>query len=246
MKSYYALAAVAFLVFLGCGRNFDTSGMSLQQIEALADETFNDSDYRGASRLYAELMFSYPGSANSDFYLYRMGMSEAGNHYWADAIFHFEKVQNEFPRSTWSDDCAYETAMVWWQQRHDYRKDLTPVLNCQAALENFFAKYPGSDLNQEATDLQDQVNNYLAMRALFIGRFYARREKYDASLLYLREALNDYGTTDCRVDVLVALGDVYLARGNSFTAKEFYQQAIDMDQLDSEQLEELLQKMDEL
>lgn len=246
MKKNIAGLVVVLMLTAACGRSYNTTGMNLEQIEELADETFKQSDYSGASRLYTELMFMYPGSSGIDFYLYRLGMAEAGNRFWADAIFYFDRVEREFTRSEWADDCAYESARVWWNQRHDYRKDLTPALNSKAVLENFFDTYPGSSLLDDAVSLMGEVNNHLARRALFIGQFYARREKFNASLLYLREALNDYGEIDCMADVLISLGDVYFCKGNEYTAREFYQRAVNECELNEDQMRELQSKLDEL
>lgn len=246
MRTNIAVLSAALLLASACGRSYNTTGMDLEQVEELADKAFQDSDFIGASRLYTELMFMYPGSSGIDFYLYRMGMAEAGNRYWADALFYFDRVEREYVRSQWADDCAYQSAMVWWNQRQDYRKDLTPVLNCKAELENFFDEYPGSSLLEDAVSLMNDVNNQLARRALFIGQFYARRDRYDASLLYLREALNDYGETDCMADVLISLGSVYSDKGNQYTAREFYQRAMDECELSEEQVSELQSKLGEL
>ncbi len=246
MKSNIAALLLLLVLAAACSRSYNTAGMSPEQIEQLADEAFLRSDYTGASRLYTELMFTFPGSSRIDYYLYKLGMSEAGNRYWSDALFYFDRVKTEFARSQWADDCSYQSALVWWNQRYDYRKDLTPVLNCRAELDDFFNKYPGSPLIEDAESLTGEVNNLLARRALFIGRFYARRKKYDASLLYLREALNDYGETDCLADVLISLGDLYSHKGNEYSAREFYQRAIDECELSEDQLTELQLKMDEL
>ncbi len=244
-RNIVALAA-ALLLVAACGRSYNTEGMNLEQVEELADEAFRESDFRGASRLYTELMFMYPGSSQIDYYLYRLGRSEAGNRYWADALFYFDRVEREYSRSQWSDDCAFQSAMVWWNQRQDYRKDLTPVLNCRAELEEFFLQYPGSSLLGDAEALMVDVNGHLARRALFIGQFYARRDKYDASLLYLLEALNDYGETDCMGEVLISLGDLYTEKDNEYTARDYYRRAMNECELSEEQTIELQSKLDEL
>lgn len=242
------MAVITALVVLAasCGRSYDTEGLDIQRMEELAEEAFQEGDYSAASLIYTELMFSYPGSARMDFYLYRLGMSEAGSRYWADALFYFDRVQNEYPRSQWADDCSYQSARVWWAQRKDYRKDLTPVLNCRDQLESLHDRYPGSSLQEEADSLMGEVNDFLARRALFTGQFYARRGRLDASLLYLREALNDYGEPDCMADILMAMGDVYSMKGNHYTAREFYERALEASELDRDQLEEIQSRLGEL
>ncbi|MEN8208028.1 MAG: outer membrane protein assembly factor BamD [Candidatus Fermentibacteria bacterium] len=246
MRRNIVALTVAMLLAAACGRSYNTEGMNLEQVEELAEEAFRESDFRAASRLYTELMFMYPGSSRIDYYIYRLGMSEAGSRYWADALFYFDKVEREYSRSQWSDDCAFQSAMVWWNQRQDYRKDLTPVLNCMLELDDFFAGYPGSSLIADAENLMDEINNHLARRALFIGQFYARRDKYSASLIYFLEALDDYGDTDCKAEVLISLGDLYFEQDNEYAARDYYRRAMNECELNEEQMIEVQSKLDEL
>ncbi len=240
------LPLIVLMALTACGRTYNTAGLSREDVEIMAEEARLSGDNSGASRLYTELMFMYPGAASTDLYLYRLGLAEAGLHYWADAIFYFSRVYTEFPRSEWADDASFETAHTWWLQRHDYRKDLTPVLNAVSQLDDFFTNYPGSPLITEAELLQDEANTYLADRALFVGRFYARRQEYDAAVLYMREALNDYGETGCKADVLIALGELYIETGNEYSARRSYQRALDECVLDPEQLADVTEALEKL
>lgn len=239
MIKYYAFALLVLVAVTSCGKSYNTRGLDHAQLEQLADTAFLDDDFNNAAKLYTELMFAYPGAANTDLYLYRLGISEAAMRYWADALFYFNRVQSEYSRSILADDCSFQAARIWWLQRHDYRKDLTPIMNARNQLISFFEKYPGSTLIEEATVLSDSISNVLSMRALFVGQFYARRNEYDASLLYLREALNDYGDTECKAEILMAIGGVYAFRGNEYSARRFYQRALDECELNDEQLIEL-------
>ncbi len=246
MKKYFAFVVLILIAVTSCGRSYNTRGLDHEQLEQLADAAFLAEDFDDASGLYTELMFAYPGAANTDLYLYRLGVSEAALRYWSDALFYFNRVQSEYSRSLMVDDCLFQSARIWWLQRHDYRKDLTPIMNARTLLSSFFEKYPGSSLIEEATLLSDSISNVLSMRALFVGQFYARRNEYDASLLYLREALNDYGDTECKAEVLMAIGGVYAYRGNEYSARRFYQRALDECELNEEQLMELQTILEEL
>ncbi|MCD4848176.1 MAG: outer membrane protein assembly factor BamD [Candidatus Aegiribacteria sp.] len=246
MIKYYAFALLILIAVTSCGKSYNTRGLDHEQLEQLADAAFLDEDFNNAAGMYTELMFGYPGAANTDLYLYRLGMSEAALRFWADALFYFNRVQSEYSRSSLADDCSFQSARIWWLQRHNYKKDLTPIMNSRTQLISFFEKYPGSTLIEEATALSDSINNVLSMRALFVGQFYARRNKYDASLLYLREALNDYGDTECKAEILMAIGGVYIKRGNEYSARRFFQRALDECELNEDQLIELQNILEEL
>jgi outer membrane assembly lipoprotein YfiO len=245
-KTARTLLLVPTVILLSCGRSWDTRGMSMEQMEALAEGLFQDGSFSDASAVYTELMFTFPGASNTDLYLYRLGASEARRHIWADAEFYLWRVVSEFPRSVWADDAQLLLARTHWQQRRDYRKDLAPVNDAMTELGHFFDEFPGSELTEDAVALRDSINDFLSERALFTGRFYARRDRVSAALLYLREALDEYGETSCRGEVLIALGDIYRDMGNSYSARTFYQRALDEGSLTDDQIVETGEKLDRL
>jgi len=228
---------IAVLMAASCGRSYDTRGLSVEQMEELAETAYIERHFNEAAQLYTEMLFTYPGASNTDMYIYRLGCAEAGRRIWADAEFYLWRVVNEFPRSIWADDAQLMLVRTLWMQKRDYRKDLTPVLEASDELDYFFLNFPGSELSGEALALQDSMYNYLSRRALFTGQFYGRRAKYDAAILYLREALDDYGQTACRGEVLIALADVYRETDNRYSARIFYQMALDECDLTEEQVE---------
>lgn len=230
----------------GCGRSYNTLNMTQLQLEELADERFNVSSFIEASELYTELMFRYPGAENTDLYLFKLGETYMNLHYWADALFYFNKVQTDYSGSILADDCAYLTAETWWEQRSDYRKDLAPVLNAKAAVEQFFEHYPGSSLCDDAILLQDSISSHLSRRQMFIGNFYAHRNLYDAALLYLREALDGFGNTRWKPDILISIAIVYDKMGNEWSAQRYYERARDECELSLEQTERIQEALEEL
>ncbi len=230
MKSWTTAAlALSILAASGCGRRFDTLGMDREGVESVADQAFREGDWREAELLYTELLFSFPGAADTDFYLFRLAQAEAGQGMWVDADFQFRRVVSEFPRSAWADDAQLELARVGWRQHRDYRRDLTPVLGALEEVRTFLSRYPGSDLTPEALALEDSCLTHLARRSLFIGQFYARRSLYDSALLYYREAMDDYGGRGCRGEILVSLGELYERMGNSYAARTSYSRALEED-----------------
>jgi outer membrane protein assembly factor BamD len=237
---------MAALAVSSCGTTYETQGLDIESLGALADQAFTGGDFAGSTRLYTELMFMYPGAAETDYYLYRLGLSEQGQRLWADAVFYLTRVTTEFPRSDWADDASYQTAVTWWLQKVDCRKDLTPILNASAQLDLFFLDYPGSSLTGEAETLVDSLEEQMAQRALFIGRFYARREEYPAALLYLREGIDDYGAPSCKADILIALSDVYEAMGNTYSARRSLERVLDECELDPERLAEVTEALERL
>ncbi len=245
MKECLLLASV-LLVLAGCSTFPSTEGMNREEIIDLADSYFQREKWSQASFLYTELMFRFPGDMQTDFFLYRTGLSDRGMKLWADAEYHLYRVVNEFPTGPWADDAQYALAETMWMQRRDFRRDQTQVVRAREEMLRLFSEYPSSPLTEQAESLLTMINDHLARRSLFIGRFYSRRNETDAALLYLRDALDSYGETSCRGSVLIAMGDLYRSMGNSFSAKTYYNRALDNCDLTPDEEEQALEGLREL
>lgn len=218
--------AVLALLSAGCGRQYDGQGLDRPGLEALAAEAYDSGNWPEAEILYTQLLFNYPGATDTDLYLYRLGVADAGQKLWADADFQFRRILSEFPGSALADEAQYRIALTYWLQNRDFRRDLTPVTQSIAEVRVFFEEFPESDLMPQVEALEDSCLSHLARRSLFIGQFYERRDRDEAAILYYREALEDYEGRGCMGELLVSMGDLYLKTGNSFAARSSYNRAI--------------------
>ncbi|MCK5131554.1 MAG: outer membrane protein assembly factor BamD [Candidatus Sabulitectum sp.] len=242
----YGLIMVLSVFMLGCGSFPSTTGMDRERIIDLADRYYEDSKWTQASFLYTELMFRYPGDMETDYFLYRSGMTDRKQNLWADAEFYFYRVVNEFPRGAWADDAQFALAETMWMQRRDYRRDQTQVIRAREEIVRFLENYPASLLIDQADGLFIEVNDHLALRSLSIGKFYVHRHDTDAALLYLRDAMDNYGETSCRGAVLIAMGDLYRSIDNSYSAKTYYTRALETCELTPDEEEEALRRLQDL
>lgn len=243
--------AVAWAVFLtvlaaGCGPSYSTEGMNRPEMERLADQVFREDRWYRASLIYTELMFRFPGAPRTDMYLYRLAWSEMEQKHWADAEFNFRRVTREFPNSLFADDAQLGLVECCWRQRKGYRRDVTPVEKALEELAVFYENYPGSDLTDRAEELRRSIYDLLARRALYIGRFYARRDEFDAALLYLQEASQDYDSPSCSGEIYLAMADIYVELGNEYSARNFYQKALRENDLDEDQSEHARVRLESL
>jgi len=228
IRTTIVVASILLLaVAAGCGRGYSITEMTREELEEAAEAAFATGRYRTAEDLYTGLMYRFPGAAHTDRYLYRLSVSQMELGLWADAEFGLRRLVRDFPRSAYADDGQLALARLFWAQHRDYRKDTTPVESAMTELAAFYDRYPGSELLDDADSLRTRIYDLLARRALFIGRFYARRDRHDAALLYLNEAMSRYGETDWKADILIQMAQSNYAQGNEFSADRLYRRARD-------------------
>ena len=210
----------------GCGNRYESAGLSREALETIAARAFDEGDWANSEILYTQLLFNYPGATDTDLYVYRLGVSDAGQRLWVEADFQFRRVIDEFPGSALADDARYQLARTFWLQKRDFRRDLTPVTRALEETAVFFEDYPGSSLTPRVEALRDSCLAHLARRSLFLGQFYERRGRHEAAMLYYREALEDYMGGDCLGELLVSMGGLYEKMNNAFAARSSYNRAI--------------------
>ncbi len=228
--------AAASLLAISCGTSLSTQGMERDEIIRVADQHFEGARWAQASLVYTELQFRFPGDDLYDYFLFRGALCDRERRLWADAEFALYRVVNDFPRGAWADDAQLALAETLWRQRRDHRRDPAPVLRAREEVQTFINRYPGSDLMDSALELLGRIDEHLALRALDTGRFYLRRNKPEAAILYLREAIEDHPQASCRAEILITIGDAYLAQGNTYSARSYYRRARDECELSPAQL----------
>ncbi len=230
-----AASILLLAVASGCGKTYNVTDMTQPELEEAAQAAFRAEKYREAEDLYMGLMYRFPGAAHTDRYLYRLSVSQLELGLWADAEFGLRRLVRDFPRSALADDAQLALARLFWAQHRDYRKDTTPVEQAMSELAAFYDRYPGSDLAGRAESLRLKIYDLLARRALFIGRFYARRNRHDAALLYLNEAMSRFAETRWKAEILIEMAKSNYAQGNEFSAGRLYRRALDECELTPEQ-----------
>jgi outer membrane assembly lipoprotein YfiO len=245
-KLIAAALAVILILVVSCGSTTSTTGMAREELINLADRHYTSGRWAEASLLYTELQFRFPGDEEYDFFLFRAALCARERRQWADAEFNLYRVVNEFPRGAWADDAHLALAETLWMQRRDHRRDPAPVLRAREELLGFMTRYPGSALMDSALELLNRVDEHLALRALDTGRFYLRRSKPDAAILYLREALDSYSEASCRGEIMITIGDAYLAQGNRFSARSYYRRARDECELTPNQALKVEERLSEV
>ena len=71
-------------------------------------------------------------------------------------------------------------------------RDSSPVISAQAAFNKLLADFPGSQWEAEAREKIHACQSFMAQNAMFIGKFYVRREAYLAAAHRFEAIIKDF------------------------------------------------------
>jgi len=115
--------------------------------------------------------------------------------YYGDAISEVERFIRVYPQSKNLDYAHYLLAICYYEQIVDEKKDLKYIILSKKAFENIIKKFPDTDYALDSNFKIDMVNETLASKEMYIGRYYIKKKKWIAAMNRFRTVIDDYETT---------------------------------------------------
>ncbi|MFZ3209831.1 MAG: outer membrane protein assembly factor BamD [Geobacteraceae bacterium] len=100
--------------------------------------------------------------------------------------------------------------------------DQTPVKNAAALFEQFLKQYPDSEYAAEVKEKLDVCYQKQVQYEIYVGRFYLRAEKYQASIKRLEEALEKFPKSPLHGETLFYLGEAYILAGDKEKGRDIF------------------------
>ncbi len=240
-------ALVAALTLIGCaGRSARLRGSDEQFYRAQL--LLEDGHTLEAIEAFEQLRTAYPGSRYLDAAIFGIARAhfERGDHIVAAT--HFERVVRDFPSSIYRSGSRFNLARCYDEVSLPALLDQRYTILAVEQYSLYLVEFPEANDYDEAFERLESLRARLAEKEILTGEFYNRREKYDAALLFLEEALDRYGDTPladrgdlARAEALIGVGRADEARAllrslsERAAAPEFRVEAIErLRELDSD------------
>ncbi len=91
-------------------------------------------------------------------------------------------------------------------------RDLAAVRDAYSAIRAFLADYPNYDEQDELAFMYESVSGMLARHELYVARFYANEDRFDAAIRRVQYAVRTYQRTGMEAEAVVLLGEIYLKK----------------------------------
>ena len=183
---------------------------SLEQGDSLfAAKKFNEAEILFPQSIWA------PKSALMAAYAYYV------QDYYGDSIAELERFIKIYSKHENLDYAYYLLAICHYEQIVDEKKDLQTIINAKNSFEFLIKTYPNTEYALDAEFKIDLINDLLAAKEMYIGRYYFDKKKWIPAINRFRTIIDEYDTTIYVEEALHRLVEVHYTIGLKDEAQKY-------------------------
>jgi len=141
--------------------------------------------------------------------------------YYEDSILELERFIKVYPFHKNIDYAYYLLGLCWYEQIIDEKKDLQTIIKAKEKFSFLIKKFPSTEYALDAEFKIDLINDTLAAKEMYIGRYYFDQKKWIPAINRFRIIIDDYETTIYTEEALHRLVEVYYTIGLINEAKKY-------------------------
>ena len=143
--------------------------------------------------------------------------------YLDDAIAELNRFLKIYPLSENTDYALYLLANSYYEKIVDEKKDLQSILSAKKNFSRVSKEFPNTEYALDSEFKIDLINDVLASKEMYVGRYYFDRKKWIPAINRFRTIIDDYDTTIYVEEALHRLVEVYYKIGLTNEAEKYAQ-----------------------
>jgi outer membrane protein assembly factor BamD len=225
----FFLLFVIIIIFTACSKEkvkndtIKEKSLELQVLEAYEEglNALEDGDVLYAAKKFNESEILFPQSEWAPKSALMAAYSYYIQDYYGDAIAELQRFLRVYPRSNNLDYVYYLLAICYYEQIIDEKKDLKSILDAKNTFSIVIKNYPNTEYALDSEFKLDLINDILAAKEMYIGRYYFSKKKWIPAINRFRVVVDDYDTTIYTEEALHRLVEVYYTLGLKKEAKKY-------------------------
>ena len=141
--------------------------------------------------------------------------------YYEDSILELERFLKVYPFHENIDYAYYLLGLCWYEQIIDEKKDLQTIIKAKEKFSFLIKQFPNTEYALDAEFKIDLINDTLAAKEMYVGRYYFDKKKWIPAINRFRVIIDDYETTIYTEEALHRLVEVYYTIGLKNEAKKY-------------------------
>ena len=141
--------------------------------------------------------------------------------YYGDVIAELQRFVRIYPKHKNLDYAYYLLALSYYEQIVDEKKDLQAIVNAKKTFKIVLKNFPNTEYALDAEFKLDFINDILASKEMYIGRYYLQKKKWIPAINRFRTIVDEYDTTIYTPEALHRLVEVYYILGLENEAQKY-------------------------
>ena len=217
------------LFLISCSKNtsqksvIQEKSLELQVLEAYEEgmKSLKKNDVLYAAKKFNEAETLFPQSTIAPKAALMAAYSYYSQDYYEDAIGELQRFIKVYPFHKNIDYAHYLLGLSWYEQIIDEKKDLQTILKAKEEFLFVIEKYPDTEYALDAEFKIDLINDTLASKEMYIGRYYFQKKKWISAINRFKTVIDEYETTIYAEEALHRLVEVYYTIGLEVEAKKY-------------------------
>ena len=194
---------IILILFSSCSKEplkntiIKEKSLELQVEEAYKEgmEALNSGDVLYAAKKFNEAEILFPQAVSAPQSALMAAYSYYTQDYYGDAIAELKRFLKVYPAHKDIGYVYYMIAICYYEQIVDEKKDLQSIINAKKNFNIILKDYPNTEYAMDAEFKIDLINDILAAKEMYLGRYYFDRKKWIPAINRFREIIDNYDTT---------------------------------------------------
>ena len=230
MQLFRPICWVLILIFLSfCSKDdlekniIKENSLELQVLEAYEEglKSLNEGDALFAAKKFNEAETLFPQSEWAPKSALMAAYSYYAQDYYLDSIAELERFKRVYPFYKNMDYVYYLLGLNWYEQIIDEKKDLETIINAKENFIFLIINYPNTEYALDAEFKVALIDDVLASKEMYIGRYYLQKKKWIPAINRFRNVIDEYDTTTYTEEALYRLVETYYKIGLIDEAKKY-------------------------
>jgi len=197
--------------------------LQVQEAYEEAMKAFNDGDVLYAAKKFNEAEMLFPQAVSAPQSALMAAYSYYTQDYYGDAIAELNRFLKVYPTHKDLGYVYYLLAICYYEQIVDEKKDLQSIVNAKKNFNIILKNYPNTEYAIDAEFKIDLIDDILAAKEMYLGRYYFDKKKWIPAINRFREIIDNYDTTIYAEEALHRLVEVHYTIGLIDEAEKYAQ-----------------------
>ena len=219
------------LIFMSCSKNdikdsaIKEKSLDLQVLEAynVGKDALEGGDVLYAAKKFNEAETLFPQSDWAPKSALMAAYAYYSQDYYYDAIAELQRFLKVYPKYKDTAYVHYLMGICYFEQIVDEKKDLQSIKEAKKKFVFVLKEYPNTEYAIDSEFKLSLVNDILASKEMYVGRYYFNKKKWVSAINRFRTVIDDYDTTIYTAEALHRLVEVHYTIGLIEEAEKYAQ-----------------------